>query len=98
MAWTAHRGAVQRQDGTPQGPRRATKSSSHPWDSLTDDIQLHLAQQALDCAAAAIFTQAECLAGEMEDGALADRGGAEALRLLAAIVRATRPLPAAGHA
>ncbi len=76
----------------------ATKSSSHPWDSLTGDIQLHLAQQAMDRAAAAIVTQAECLAGEMEDGAIADRGGAEALRLLAAVVRVTRRPPAAGHA
>jgi len=76
----------------------APKPSSHLWDSLADHTQLTLARQALDRAAAAIAAQAECLASEMEDGTLADRGGPEALRLLAAVVRATRPRPAAGHA
>ena len=70
------------------------------WDSLSDDAQLLLARQALHRAAESITRQAECLAGEMEDGAVPDRGGPEALRLLAAIVRATGPggLPAAGRA
>lgn len=70
------------------------------WDSLSDDAQLMLACQALHRAAETITRQAECLAGEMEDGAVPDRGGPEALRLLAAIVRATGPdsMPVAGCA
>ena len=78
----------------------ASKLRIHPWDSLPDDVQLSLARQALHRAAETIASQAECLAGEMEDGTLADRGGAEALRLLVAVVRAGGPgLPmAAGHA
>jgi hypothetical protein len=78
----------------------ASKLRLQYWDSLPDDAQLALAGQALHRAAEAIAAQAECLAGGMEDGTLADRGGAEALRLLIAVVRATGPdaLPAAGHA
>ncbi len=78
----------------------ASKLHAPNWDSLPDDAQLALASQALHRAAEAIAAQAECLAGEMEDGTLADRGGAEALRLLIAVVRATGPnaLPVAGHA
>ena len=70
------------------------------WDSLSEDAQLALASQALHRAAETIAAQAECLAGEMEDGNLADRGGAEALRLLVAVVRATGPgtTAGAGHA
>lgn len=71
---------------------------SQPWDSLTDDTQLTLARHALDRAANAIAAQAECMADEMEDGTLTDRGGAEALRLLVAVVRATRSPTVAGHA
>jgi hypothetical protein len=37
-----------------------------------------------------IIGQAETLAQEMEFGALPDRGGPEALRLLAAVARANR--------
>ena len=59
------------------------------WDSLPDDLQLELAAQALLRAAETIAGQAECLAAEIEDGALADGGGADALRLLAAVIRAT---------
>ena len=78
----------------------ASKSRARTWDSLSEDAQLALARQALHRAAETIAAQAECLAGEMEDGALADRGGAEALRLLVAVVRATGPgaLAVAGHA
>ncbi len=57
-------------------------------DTLPDDLQLALAEQALLRAAEAIAGQAECLATEMESGALADEGGPDALRLLAAIIRA----------
>lgn len=57
------------------------------WDSLSDELQLELAGQALLRAAATLAGQAECLATEMEGGALADQGGPDALRLFAAVVR-----------
>ncbi len=57
------------------------------WDRLPDALQLTLADAALRRAARSIAGQAESLAGEIEDGVLPDRGGAEALRLLAAVVR-----------
>jgi len=62
------------------------------WASLADDLQLELARQALLRAAEIIAGQAECLAREIEDGALADEGGPDALRLLAAVIRATNRL------
>jgi len=70
------------------------------WDSLSEDAQLALACQALHRAAETMVAQAECLAEEIEEGTLADRGGAEALRLLVAVVRATGPgaMAVAGHA
>ena len=58
------------------------------WDLLSDDLQLALAREALRRAVATIAGQAEVLAGEIEAGTLADRGGADALRLFAAVVRA----------
>jgi hypothetical protein len=61
------------------------------WNSLPESLQLYLAQQAFRQAAETIAGQAEVLAQEFEAGALADRGGAEALRLMAAIVRALGP-------
>jgi hypothetical protein len=78
----------------------ASNHRARSWDSLSEDAQLALACQALHRAAETIAAQAECLAGEMEDGNLADRGGAEALRLLVAVVRATDPgtMTVAGHA
>ena len=45
-----------------------------------------------------VASQAEALAGVMEDGGLQDRGGPDALRLLAAVVQATAPAQAAGWA
>ena len=59
------------------------------WNSLTDAMQLWLSREALRRAAETIAGQAEVLAGEMENGCLADRGGADALRLLASVVRVT---------
>jgi hypothetical protein len=61
------------------------------WTLLTDDAQLYLAREALARAAALIADQAEFLAGEIEAGVLNDRGGADALRLLAALVRLNGP-------
>ncbi len=59
------------------------------WTSLSDDAQITLARQALQHAFEVIAGQAESLAGEFDEGTLADRGGAEALRLLVAVVRAS---------
>jgi hypothetical protein len=61
------------------------------WNTLPEGLQLYLAQQAFLQAAETIAAQAEVLAQEFEAGMLADRGGAEALRLMAAIVRALGP-------
>lgn len=63
------------------------------WDTLPDELKLDLAGQALVRAAEIIVGQAECLANEMEAGALTDQGGPDALRLLAAVVRATAKQP-----
>jgi hypothetical protein len=70
------------------------------WNFLSDELQLVLSQEALRRAGEIIAGQAEMLAGEIEDGFLIDRGGAEALRLLADVVRvtATEGLGQAGHA
>ena len=61
------------------------------WNSLSESLQLYLAQQAFRQAAEMIAGQADVLADEFDIGSLADRGGAEALRLMAAIVRALGP-------
>ena len=70
------------------------------WNLLPEGEQLALSRAALAQAADTIAEQAETLAEEMETGALDDRGGPEALRLLAAVVRALNPvsMPVAGHA
>jgi hypothetical protein len=70
------------------------------WNTLPEPLQLYLAQQAFRQAAETIAGQAEVLAQEFEAGTLADRGGAEALRLMAAIVRALGPgaVPTEGQA
>lgn len=57
------------------------------WNQLSDHLQLVLTRAALERAASSIAAQAEMLAAEMEEGTLSDRGGPEALRLLAAVVR-----------
>ena len=70
------------------------------WNVLSDDLQLTLSREALRRAALTIMGHAETLAREMEDGGLADRGGPDALRLLAAVVRVTgdEGLGPVGHA
>lgn len=57
------------------------------WNVLSDDMQLLLSREAMRRAAEIIAEQAEALAGEMEEGYLRDRGGPDALRLLAGVVR-----------
>ena len=59
------------------------------WHSLPDDMQLTLSREALRRAAETLADHAELLATEMEAGTLLDQGGPEALRLFAAVVRAT---------
>jgi hypothetical protein len=70
------------------------------WNILSDDLQLILSREALRRAGEIIAGQAEILAHEMESGSLLDRGGADALRLLAGVVRvtATEALGQVGHA
>lgn len=69
------------------------------WDRLPDDVQLILAQAALSKASGRIAIQAEVLADEIECGNIADCGGPDALRLLAAVLRSAEqePLLAAAH-
>jgi hypothetical protein len=61
----------------------------NPWHDLPDDLQLTLSREALRRAAETLADHAELLAGEMEAGTLLDQGGPDALRLFAAVVRAT---------
>ena len=70
------------------------------WNFLSDDLQLVLSREALRRAGEIIAGQAETLAGEIDRGGLLDRGGAEALRLLAGVVRMTAQegLGPVGHA
>jgi hypothetical protein len=61
----------------------------HDWNLLSEEVQLALSSEALRRAVSSVAQQAELLAGEMEAGFLTDRGGPDALRLLAAVVRET---------
>ena len=62
---------------------------TNSWHALPDETQLILSREALRRAAETLAAHAELLAREMEHGALLDQGGPEALRLFAAVVRAT---------
>ena len=70
------------------------------WSDISDDLQILLAREALERAATTIATQAAALADEIDAGNLADHGGADALRLFAAILSESveDPLPPAGMA
>jgi Mor family transcriptional regulator len=59
------------------------------WNILPEEMQLVLSREALRRAAETLAEHAELLAAEMESGTLTDRGGPDALRLFAAVVRAT---------
>ena len=63
----------------------------HPatWNTLPEDLQLLLSREALRRAAETLAEHADLLAEEMDRGTLSDRGGPDALRLFAAVVRAT---------
>jgi hypothetical protein len=70
------------------------------WHTISEPLQLQLAQEALRQASSSIAAYAEALAEEMEAGFMSDRGGNEALRLFANLVRsvhAAEPV-LAGHA
>lgn len=73
---------------------------SFTWNQLSEDLQIALSREALRRAIATIAAQAEVLADEIEYGGLTDRGGPEALRLFAAVVRIEDAggMIAAGHA
>jgi hypothetical protein len=68
------------------------------WHGLDDATQLDLTRAALMQAAGTIAEQAETLAAAFDDGGLADRGGADALRLFARVLRALHTETAMGHA
>lgn len=70
------------------------------WNTLSEELQITLSQKAISRAALTIAGQAELLAAEIENGAIADRGGPESLRLFAELVRLTGrdPLAARGTA
>ncbi|GAC1347600.1 MAG: hypothetical protein NVSMB18_33050 [Acetobacteraceae bacterium] len=57
------------------------------WNTLSEPLQLHLADAAMRQASESLAACAEHLAEEIEVGALSDRGGSEALRLFASIIR-----------
>jgi hypothetical protein len=59
------------------------------WNTLPEDLQLLLSREALRRAAETLAEHADLLAEEMDRGTLSDRGGPDALRLFAAVVRAT---------
>ena len=59
------------------------------WNTLPEELQLVLSREALRRAAETLAEHAELLAEEMGSGTLTDRGGPDALRLFAAVVRAT---------
>jgi hypothetical protein len=58
------------------------------WDCLSDELQITIGQEALRRATDTLASQAEQLACEIESGLLRDKGGPDALRLLAALMRA----------
>ena len=60
------------------------------WDQISEDCQLLLAQEAMQRACELVAARAEALAEEFDRGLIADRGGADALRLLARLVRLAR--------
>ncbi|HYF09326.1 MAG TPA: hypothetical protein VD970_17020 [Acetobacteraceae bacterium] len=80
--------------------RQAEAAAGGVWSDLPEDHQLFLAREALRRAAETLADHAELLAGEMEQGTLLDRGGPDALRLFAAVVRETNrdAFGAMGHA
>lgn len=57
------------------------------WHTISEPLQLQLAQEAMRQASSNLAAYAEALADEIEGGFVSDRGGNEALRLFANLVR-----------
>lgn len=72
---------------------------SAAWRDLPKDCQVQLAEGAMRRACEILAQQAESLAEEIERGEVEDRGGAEALHLLARLIRLAnlQNVAAAGH-
>ena len=68
------------------------------WNLLSEDLQLALAREALRRASQSLAWQARQLAEEIEHGTITDRGGPDALRLLASLVLMTNDAGPAGSA
>jgi hypothetical protein len=67
-------------------------SASFPkseWHSISEDLQLALAKQAMRQAATIIADQADLFAIQFATATLQDRGAADALKLFAALLRET---------
>ena len=65
---------------------------------LSESLQLQLAQAAMREASKNLVAYAEALATEIETGYIADRGGLEALRLFADLVRSVHAADPVGQA
>ncbi len=59
------------------------------WYLLSDDLQLVVSGEAMKTAMLTVAGQADALAKAMAAGVLVDRGGVDALHLLAAVMRLT---------
>ncbi len=68
---------------------RKHSSSAVDWQTMPDDMQADLAQQALRRAALIIADQAELFSVQFVAGTLQDRGASDALTLFAALLRET---------
>jgi hypothetical protein len=66
------------------------------WNLLPEPQQLQLATEALRQASSRLANYADALAEEMDAGAMPDRGGEEALRLFANLIRAVHVSERAG--
>ena len=58
------------------------------WTCLPTPVRLWVAESAMARAAKLLAKEAESLAAEIDDDLISDRGGAEALRYFARIIRA----------
>jgi hypothetical protein len=70
------------------------------WDHLSEECQMQVAEAAMQRANEILARQADAMAEEIAQGDLPDRGGAEALRLFASLIRKAQLHwgHAAGHA
>jgi hypothetical protein len=59
------------------------------WHSISEELQLALAKQAMRRASVIIADQADLFAVQFANATLQDRGAAEAIRLFAALLRET---------